>query len=91
MEYLANMYDKIAVLYGYNPNNKKISDARTLQILQEQLKYEENEKRRLVRAKTIDGKLKGINFKFIPEKDRKVENLKTRIQLLRSNQQGLQQ
>ena len=91
MEYLANMYDKIAVLYGYNPNNKKISDAKTLQILQEQLKYEENEKRRLVRAKTIDGKLKGINFKFIPEKDRKVENLKTRIQLLRSNQQGLQQ
>ena len=91
MEYLANMYDKIAVLYGYNPNNKKISDAKTLQILQEQLKYEENEKRRLVRAKTIDGKLKGINFKFIPEKDRKVKNLKTRIQLLRSNQQGLQQ
>ena len=91
MEYLTDMYDKIAVLYGYNPNNKNIPASRQLQILQEQLEYEEKEKKRLVKAKTIDGKLKGINHKFIPEKERKVLRLKQRIQKVENSQQGLQQ
>lgn len=91
MEYLTDMYDKIAVLYGYNPNNKKIQNSRKLQILQEQLEYEENERKRLVKAKTIDGKLKGINHKFIPEKERKVLKLKNRIQDIVSNEQELEQ
>ena len=88
MEYLTDMYDKIAVLYGYNPNNKNIPASRQLQILQE---HEEKEKKRLVKAKTIDGKLKGINHKFIPEKERKVLRLKQRIQKVENSQQGLQQ
>ena len=91
MEYLTDMYDKIAVLYGYNPNNKNIPASRQLQILQEQLEYEEKEKKRLIKAKTIDGKLKGINHKFIPEKERKVLRLKQRIQKVENSQQGLQQ
>ena len=53
--------------------------------------YEEKEKKRLVKAKTIDGKLKGINHKFIPEKERKVLRLKQRIQKVENSQQGLQQ
>lgn len=91
MEYLVDMYDRIAVLYGYNPNNKNIPNSRQLQVLQEQLEYEEKEKKRLVKAKTIDGKLKGINHKFIPEKERKVLRLKQRIQEVENSQQGLQQ
>ena len=71
----------------YNPNNKNISNSRQLQILQEQLEYEEKEKKRLVKAKTIDGKLKGINHKFIPEKERKVLRLKQRIQEVENSQQ----
>lgn len=59
--------------------------------LQEQLEYEEKEKKRLIKAKTIDGKLKGINHKFIPEKERKVLRLKQRIQKVENSQQGLQQ
>ena len=45
----------------------------------------------VVKAKTIDGKLKGINHKFIPEKERKVLRLKQRIQKVENSQQGLQQ
>ena len=60
-------------------------------VSQEQLEYEEKEKKRLIKAKTIDGKLKGINHKFIPEKERKVLRLKQRIQKVENSQQGLQQ
>ena len=79
MEYLTNIYNKLAVLYNYNPEGKVIKDSIALKILQEQLKYEEKEKKRLVRAKTIDKKLKGINHKFIPEKERKIKRLKQQI------------
>ena len=79
MEYLTNIYNKLAVLYNYNPEGKVIKDSIALKTLQEQLKYEEKEKKRLVRAKTIDKKLKGINHKFIPEKERKIKRLKQQI------------
>ena len=74
-----NPDNKLAVLYNYNPEGKVIKDSIALKILQEQLKYEEKEKKRLVRAKTIDKKLKGINHKFIPEKERKIKRLKQQI------------
>ncbi len=53
MEYLTDMYDKIAVLYGYNPNNKNIPASRQLQILQEQLEYEEKEKKDWLKPKQL--------------------------------------
>ncbi len=90
MEYLSNMYNKLAVLYNYNPENRNMTDSVKLKVLQEQLKYEEKEKIRLVRAKSIKGKLKGFNHKFIPEKERKISRLKKQINHIQS-QNELQQ
>lgn len=87
IEYLTNMYNKLAVLYNYNPEGKVIKDSVTLKVLQEQLEYEEKEKARLVKAKTIDGKLKGINHKFIPQKERKISKLKKQISHIQSQKE----
>lgn len=80
MEYLVSVSDKLAVLYGYNPNNKHISNNTKKRVLEEQLKYEEDEHNRLKRAKTVDKKLNGINVKFIDSKLRKIKRLKEQIQ-----------
>lgn len=80
MEYLTSMSDKLAVLYGYNPHNKHISQSMKKKVLEEQLKYEEDEHKRLVKAKTIDKKFNGINVKFIDSKLRKIKRLKEQIQ-----------
>ena len=78
-EYISNMYDKLAVLYGYNPSDKHISDDTKKDILQEQLEYERNEFNRLSRAKTLDKNFKAINLKFIDSKYRKINNLFNRL------------
>ena len=80
MEYLVSMSDKLAVLYGYNPNNKHISNNTKKRVLEEQLKYEEDEHNRLKKAKTVDKKFNGINVKFINSKLRKIKRLKEQIQ-----------
>jgi len=90
VEYLADISNKLAVLYNYNPTNKKISDNTAIRILNEQIEYEEKERKRLVEAKSVEGKLKGINHKFIPEKERKIEKLKAkRDELLKKQRQYL--
>ena len=80
MEYLTHMSDRLAVLYGYNPNNKHISQAVRKSILQEQLNYEEQERKRLVKARATDKKFKGINFRFIREKEHKIGKLKQQLE-----------
>lgn len=80
MEYLTHMSDRLAVLYGYNPNNKHISQAVRKSILQEQLNYEEQERKRLVKARATDKKFKGINFRFIREKEHKIRKLKQQLE-----------
>ncbi len=80
MEYLTHMSDRLAVLYGYNPNNKHISQAVKKSILQEQLNYEEQERKRLVKARATDKKFKGINFRFIREKEHKIGKLKQQLE-----------
>ena len=80
MEYLTSMSDKLAVLYGYNPHNKHISEETKKRVLEEQLKYEEDEHNRLKKAKTVDKKFNGINVKFIDSKLRKIKRLKEQIQ-----------
>lgn len=82
MEYLTNMSDKLAVLYGYNPNNKKISNSTRKKILQEQLNYELKEHKRLVKARTVDKKLKGINVRFIGGKLKKIRRLQQQLNQL---------
>lgn len=78
MEYLTHMSDKLAVLYGYNPNQKDIKKVRQ-NILEEQLQYEEKECKRLVKAKATDKKFKGINVKFIGQKECKIARLKEQL------------
>lgn len=80
MEYLTHMSDRLAVLYGYNPNNKHISQTVRKGILEEQLNYEKQERTRLVKARATDKKFKGINFKFIREKERKIRKLKQQLE-----------
>lgn len=80
MEYLTHMSDRLAVLYGYNSNNKHISQAVRKSILQEQLNYEEQERKRLVKARATDKKFKGINFRFIREKEHKIGKLKQQLE-----------
>lgn len=79
MEYLTHISDKLAVLYGYNPDNKHISESTQISILKEQLEYELKEHKRLVRARTIDKKLKGINVRFIGAKLRKILKLQQQL------------
>ncbi len=80
MEYLTHMSDKLAVLYGYNPNQKHISKATKKKVLQEQLEYEEKERKKLVGARATDKKFKGINVKFIGQKEHKIAKLKQQLE-----------
>ena len=82
MDYLVSMTDKIAVLYGYNPYQKCISISTRKKVLEEQLRYEENEHKRLITAKATNKKFNGINVKFIESKLQKVKRLKKAIQEL---------
>lgn len=45
--YIEHIESKLAVLYGYNPNNKTISNDEKIAILEEQLQYEKDEVSRL--------------------------------------------
>ena len=85
MEYLTSMSDKLAVLYGYNPQDKHISESIKKKVLEEQLKYEENEHNRLIKAKTINKKFNGINAKFIDSKLQKIKRLKEQIKQIERN------
>lgn len=46
-EYLNNIQDKLIVLYGYNPENKLVTENKQIEILKEQIEYERNEYHRL--------------------------------------------
>ena len=79
MEYLTQISDKLAVLYGYNPNNKHIPDSVKRKVLEEQLKYEKREHRKLKRTKKTNKKFRGIN---IERKCKKIKKLKQTLQSL---------
>lgn len=70
-EYLLKLSDKLAVLYGYNPNQKHIPETITKRILEDQLAYEQAEHARLVSARTSDRNFKGINHKLLIAKNLK--------------------
>ena len=82
IEYLAEMSDKLAVLYGYNPNKKHITESARKRILKQQLEYEEKEFERLNKAKSSDKKFNGINVKFIDSKLQKIQRLKQKLELI---------
>ena len=79
-KYLQNIEDKLIVLYGYNPNNKQVSDNKALDIIKEQLKYEEAEVSRL--KVTSSGNYRG-SFNGIQSKIEKINSLKEKARTLR--------
>ena len=84
-KYLRNMEDKLNVLYGYNPSNKRLSAKRKQTILKEQLDYEKEEFKRLNRARHYPCKYTG-NVKDIQSKANKILNLKQRLKQIESEQ-----
>ncbi len=81
--YLENIEDKLNVFYGYNPNNKKLSNKKQKQILEEQLMYELRELDRLEKIrkdKTNSTKCTNYTGKIETQsKLEKIEKIKSRI------------
>ena len=83
-EYLKNIEEKIIVLYGYNPEKKYVPDGRSLEIIKEQIKYEEEQVKQL--TVKSGGKYKG-NFNSLARKTNKIEDLKLKAREIRSRMQ----
>lgn len=84
MEYLVSMSDKLAVLYGYNPNQKHITQETRKRVLKEQIEYETREFKRLVTARPTNKKFKGN----INNKKRKIRRLKEELEKVQENRGG---
>lgn len=89
MDYLASMTDKLAVLYGYNPNQKCITTSTRKKVLEEQLNYEENEHKRLTTVRATNKRFNGINVKIMESKVQKIKRLKESIQQLDEHRGGV--
>lgn len=79
VEYLAGMSDKLAVLYGYNPNQKHISQSTRKKVLEEQLQYELDEVNRIHTVKT-ERKMTGNIDTTLISKHNKIERIKKEIE-----------
>lgn len=90
MEYLTSISDKLAVLYGYNPNQKNISVSTRHRVLEEQLNYEEQEHCRLIKARATGKKFSGANLRFIESKGQKIKALKQEIEEIKQSNKGEQ-
>lgn len=90
MEYLTSMSDKLAVLYGYNPNQKHISNSTQLRVLKDQLKYEQEEYSRLVNARITNKKFSGPNAKIMLGKAPKIIRLKKQIKEIEDLSKGVE-
>ncbi len=73
--YLDKMQNKLAVLYGYNPEDKKIPEIEKRQIIEEQLKYETLEFKRLNKMRHVSKNYKG-NVRELQGKANKIVRLK---------------
>lgn len=79
-EYLDNMSRKMAVLYGYNPHNINITSEQKIDVLQEQIEYEEDEVKRLNGIKKQEGKkYYNGNIDVVTSKTEKIEKLKGKL------------
>ena len=79
-QYLEEMESKLITLYEYNPQNKKISDEKKLEIIKKQLRYEEKQIANL--NLNFKGKYTG-NFNGITRKTKKIEELKEKARKIR--------
>ena len=78
--YLEHIKKKVAILYGYNPEGIAIPASEEIEILKEQLGYEQREISRLKRARTAQTYNGKINFK--QRKIEKIISLNERIKEL---------
>ena len=81
-EYLDKMEKKIAVLYKRNPNNIAISDKERIEILTEQIQYEEEQLNNLKKAKYIDSGKRYTGF--LLGKQSKIDKYNTMINEVKS-------
>ncbi|MNL44826.1 hypothetical protein D3C87_1674260 [compost metagenome] len=82
-QYLNHMYEKLAVLYGYNPQNKIVSRDTTRSILEEQLAYEIQEINRLNKINMHANNYTGSIGKM--SKTTKIDILRLKLQELDKN------
>jgi len=80
MDYLSGMEDKIITLYDYNPNNKIVPTEKRIEIIKQQLRYEEDQAENL-KIITSKGKYTG-NFNAVERKTKKIEELKKKLKFL---------
>lgn len=79
--YLEKMQNKLAVLYGYNPENKQIPIDTKKEIIQEQLQYEKEEFKRLNKIRHQSKNYAG-NVKLLQSKASKITKLKQQYKQL---------
>lgn len=77
--YIEHMAKRVAVLYGYNPENIGISLEEQAQIIKEQLEYEEAEVSRLNLAASQKKKTYNGNIDYKKSKANKVASLKGKL------------
>ena len=88
--YIQHMQEKLAILYGYNPEHLIVSPENELSILEEQLTYEKGELSRMKKAKSISAEKKfsakrsTTPISYEKRKIDKVRSLKRRINVLES-------
>lgn len=76
-EYIEQMEKKIAVLYGYNPNNIQISNGERIEILNSQINYEVGELQRLENIKDFSKKRRFTGY--IAGKRSKIDKLRKMV------------
>lgn len=81
-EYLEKMENKLIVMYGYNPNNKVLSNKETKKVLEEQLEYENNQLINIIQTKPKSSNTnKRYTGKTLEEsKIEKIEKIKRKIE-----------
>lgn len=85
-EYLSNIEKRLVVLYGYNPNNIKVTDDEKKDILKKQIQYETRELNRLNSIKKLDKREK---FKgYIKGKQGKIAGLQKLVNEFEKSNHG---
>ena len=84
LEYLKHMEEKLIVLYGYNPNNISLSTKRKQEIVNEQLRYEKAEFKRLnkIRHDSENKRYTGSHIEDMESKLDKIRKLRVKINSL---------
>lgn len=89
-KYLESIEDKLAVLYGYNPSKKPISNKTKIKVIDEQMGYEKQEFKRLNKVRKTDKTFSGKNVKFLYSKLQKIKMLQQKLEDAKSREGGFE-